>query len=171
MLNSLEECLKDPKKDISLSKDTQGIFEHIQTDLAEVTMLAHPDSDTDLGLMMYASDEALSGALYHVVDETHQPLAFYPQRLTQTEQRYHNINREFLVVYSSMKYFIHMLIVSQFHVLPDHKPLCRAYKSASHKYSPHDSSTEQGTLLNHRSPMAQTDDDAGRDAPRCQALL
>ncbi|VEL07352.1 unnamed protein product [Protopolystoma xenopodis] len=82
MLNSLE-YLKTPKKDISLSEDAQRVFEHIKS--AEVIILAHPDSDANLYLVIDASDRAVGGALYQVVDKAPQRHAFYYRKLTPTK--------------------------------------------------------------------------------------
>ncbi|VEL08135.1 unnamed protein product [Protopolystoma xenopodis] len=135
MLNSLE-YLKTPKKDIFLSKNALRIFGHIKSALAKVIMLAHPDTDADLHLLTDASDRAVAGALYQIVDGAHQPLGFYSRKLNAKEQRYSTFIHELLAVYSSVKYLTCMLIRKQFRVLTDYKPLSGAFKSASDKYSP-----------------------------------
>ncbi|VEL40934.1 unnamed protein product [Protopolystoma xenopodis] len=83
------------KTDIYLSEDAQRIFELIKSSLAEVTILAHSDSDADLYLVNDASCWAVNSATYLVFDEIPQPHSYYSRKLVQTEQVYSTFSHEF----------------------------------------------------------------------------
>ncbi|GFT39470.1 uncharacterized protein NPIL_560841 [Nephila pilipes] len=105
------------------------IFEH-------ATLLAHPKPDAELILHVDASDFAIGGALFQIIDNEPQPLAFFSRKLSQTEKNYSAYDRELLASYASIKHFIHMLEARDFKLFTDHKPLTDAFEQRLDKCSP-----------------------------------
>ncbi|GFU40681.1 retrovirus-related Pol polyprotein from transposon 17.6 [Nephila pilipes] len=104
--------------------------------IADATLLAHPKPDAELILLVDASDFAIGGALFQIIDNEPQPLAFFSRKLSQTGKKYSAYDRELLASYASIKHFIHMLEAKDFKLFTDHKPLTHAFKQRLDKCSP-----------------------------------
>ncbi|GFT73857.1 retrovirus-related Pol polyprotein from transposon 17.6 [Nephila pilipes] len=104
--------------------------------IADATLLAHPKPDAELILHVEASDLAIGGALFQIIDNEPQPLTFFSRKFSQTEKNYSAYDRELLASYASIKHFIHMLEARDFKLFTDHKPLTHAIKQRLDKCSP-----------------------------------
>ena len=74
-------------------------------------------------VMTDASDVAVGAALQQMVDNTWQPIAFFPKSLQPAASRYSTLGREHFSVYLSLPHFRNFLEGRNFFVLIDHKPL------------------------------------------------
>lgn len=78
---------KNDQTPIKLSQEAEDAFERCKESLVKATLLAHPERDAVLTLMVDASDSAIGAALHQVVEEQSQPLAFFSQKLDRTQMR------------------------------------------------------------------------------------
>lgn len=134
--NYLKGSKKNDKREINWTKQTTNEFETCKKLIADATLLAHPKPDAKLVLQVDASDLAIGGALFQVIDNELQPLAFFSRKLSKTEMGYSAYDRELLSAYTSIKHFTHMLEARVFSLFTDHKPLTFAFKQRLDKCSP-----------------------------------
>lgn len=99
----------------------------VRKGFCDAALLAHPDSESSLGLVTDASDFALGGVVQQFKGGNWQPLAFFSRKLSPSQQKYSPYDRELLAIYESIKYFQHWLAATNFTIYTDHKPLCYAF--------------------------------------------
>ncbi|GFT31891.1 retrovirus-related Pol polyprotein from transposon 17.6 [Nephila pilipes] len=137
---ALSEFLKGTRKNdnrvIEWTTQAEQDFCTCKKLIADATLLAHPKPDAELILDVDASDFAIGGALFQIIDNEPQPLAFFSRKLSQTEKNSSANDRELLASYASNKHFIHMLEARDFKLFTDHKPLTHAFKQRLDKCSP-----------------------------------
>lgn len=121
---------------VDIRGDSLQAFRECIKSLADAALLAHPDSESKLGLVTDASDTALGGVLQQFKDGHWQPLAFFSKKLSPSQRKYSPYDRELLAVYESIKYFRHMLEATHFTIYTDHKPLCYAFHQRKSNCSP-----------------------------------
>ncbi|GFT54434.1 gag-pol polyprotein [Nephila pilipes] len=136
---ALSEFLKGTRKNdnrvIEWTTQTEQDFCTSKKLIADATLLAHPNPDAELLLHIEASDFAIGGALFQIIDNEPQPLAFFSRKLSKTEKNYSAYGRELLASYASIKHFIHMLEARDSKLFTDHKPLTHAFKQRLDKCS------------------------------------
>ncbi|GFS68040.1 gag-pol polyprotein, partial [Nephila pilipes] len=137
---ALSEFLKGTRKNdnrvIEWTTQAEQDFCTCKKLIADATLLAQPKPDAELILHVDASDFAVSGALFQIIDNEPQPPAFFSRKLSQTEKNYSAYDRELLASYASIKHFIHILEAMDFKLFTDHKPLTHAFKQRLDKCSP-----------------------------------
>lgn len=111
-------------------------FENCKKLMADATLLAHPKWDAKLIVQCDASDYAIGGALFQMVDDELQPLSFFSRKLSPAECRYSAYDRELLAMYATIKHFRYLLEAREFDLLTDHKPLTYAFKQKPEKATP-----------------------------------
>ena len=95
-------------------------FEDIKTRLCDATSLAYFDVNKHTTIQVDASQKGLGAALI----QDNRPIAFASKSLTETEQRYANIERELLaVVFGCERFHTFIFGGKTFTVESDHKPL------------------------------------------------
>ncbi|GBO45803.1 Retrovirus-related Pol polyprotein from transposon 17.6 [Araneus ventricosus] len=104
--------------------------------IAQAALLAHPNSEAKLSLVVDASNTGIAGTLQQTYLKNTQPLAFFSRKLTSAESRYSTYDRELLAVYSSVKHFRHFLEGRDFIIYTVHKPLTFAFQQKGDKTSP-----------------------------------
>lgn len=112
---------------VIIEGDELKAFQNCKVNLCNAALLAHPDSQSQLGLVTDASDTAIGGVLQQRKDGDWQPLAFFSRKLSPSQRKYSPYDRELLAIYESIKYFRHMLEATHFTIYTDHKPLCFAF--------------------------------------------
>ncbi|MBM6549273.1 reverse transcriptase domain-containing protein, partial [Streptococcus dysgalactiae] len=135
-MQPLTDLLRGGEKKFTFPESAHAAFTSIKEAIANIALLAHPDSNAQLSLITDASNSAVGAVLQQLVDGTWQPLAFFSKRLQPAETRYSTFGRELLAIYLGIKHFRHALEGRQFTVYTDHKPLVYALRSASDRYSP-----------------------------------
>ena len=76
--------------------------------------MAHPASDLPLALMVDASDLGIGEAVDQLNGETLEPLGFFSNALSPTQQKYSTYDRELLAAYSAIKHFRYCLEARNF---------------------------------------------------------
>ena len=94
--------------------------------LANITKLHMIQENTELALTTDASNFAIGAKLSQNIKESETPIAFFSQKLNDTEKRYSTFDRELLAIYRSIKHFQEYLEHRQFNIHTDHKPLIHA---------------------------------------------
>lgn len=74
--NFLKNSKKNDKREIQWTPETINAFNQCKTQLANVTLLAHPSQDADLALMTDASDFGLGASLNEITSDGLKPLGF-----------------------------------------------------------------------------------------------
>lgn len=99
-------------------------FKQVKSLLCSAPVLAYFDLNRSTRIAVDASQVGLGAVLEQKQDkEEWKPVMFASRSLTDTEQRYSNIEREGLGVLWGCEKFQEYLIGTQFTVLTDHKPL------------------------------------------------
>lgn len=99
-------------------------------------LLAHPCEGAPLLLHTDASDFAMSAALQQFQEDKWIPLGFYSKKLINSQSKYSTYDRKFLAIYSSIRFFRHMLECREFTIATDHKPLTFVFNQKPYKASP-----------------------------------
>lgn len=97
--------------------------------------MAHPVENAKLILRTDASNHAMGAVLEQLQNQQRKPLRFFSKKLSQAQQKYSTYDRELLAIYSSLKFFRHLVEGRDVTILTDHKPLQYAFLQASDKSS------------------------------------
>jgi cleavage and polyadenylation specificity factor subunit 1 len=136
----LHDYLKGAKKKdnrpIQWTEEAKQMFEKCKHDIANAALLAFPSSELPLALCTDASDFAVGSVLQQLENGNWRPIAFFSQKLSQSQKVYSTYDRELLGIYLSVKKFKHLLEGRDFVIFTDHKPLTFAFRQSNEKASP-----------------------------------
>ena len=127
---------KRSKKPLEWSPACETAFAEVKEKLAQATLLAYPNADYPLSLMVDASDRAVGGVIQQFHGQAWEPIAFFSKKLLPAETRYSAFGRELLAIYLAIKHFRFMLEGRPFCVYTDHKPLIHAFNAKPDRHSP-----------------------------------
>ena len=118
------------------TKETEKGFVAANAALTDSKHLAHPIQESELSLVVDASNHHKGVALQQQSPGSEwQPHSFFSRKLTDTETRYSTFHREFLALVAALRPFRFLLEGRKFHVLTDHKPLVFALHRARDTWS------------------------------------
>lgn len=136
----LHDYLKGAKKkdnrQIQWTDEAKRMFDKCKHDIANAALLAFPNSELPLALCTDASNFAVGSVLQQLENGNWRPIAFFSQKLSQSQKVYSTYDRELLGIYLSVKKFKHLLEARDFIIFTDHKPLTFAFKQSNEKASP-----------------------------------
>ena len=132
----LDKHSKRSRKPLDWTPECDEAFHAIKENLAQATLLAYPDTNSPLSLMVDASDGAIGGVVQEFKDNAWQPISFFSRKLLPAEMRYSTFGRELLAVYLTIKHFRYMLDGRHFCVFTDHKPLIHAFRVRPDRHNP-----------------------------------
>lgn len=135
-LTTLLKGSKPPSTPLEWTSTAEQTFSRIKGELANATLLSHPQHDTKTNIMVDASEVAVGAVLQQLIEGIWKPIAFFSRTLTSAEQRYSTFGRELLAIYTAIRHFRNFLQGTQFYVLTDHKPLTYALQGGRDTYSP-----------------------------------
>lgn len=99
-------------------------FSKMKEVLTPKPVLTHFDLELPVKVTVDASAKAVGAVLSHVyLDGTERPVAFASRRLSDTESRYPQIEREALSIIFGVTKFHDFLFCKRFTLISDHKPL------------------------------------------------
>ena len=127
---------KRSKKPLGWSPECDTAFAEVKEKLAQATLLAYPNAEYPLSLMVDASDRAVGGVIQQFHGDAWEPVAFFSRKLQPAETRYSAFGRELLAIFLTIKHFRFMLEGRPFYVYTDHKPLIYAFNAKPDRYSP-----------------------------------
>ncbi|GBM33111.1 hypothetical protein AVEN_9650-1 [Araneus ventricosus] len=110
---------KRDKTTIDWSEAAVQAFRTSKNSIAQEALLAQPNSEAKLSLVVDASNTEYAGTLQQTYLKNTQSLAFFSRKLTPAESRYNAYDRELLAVYSSVKHFRHFLEGCDFIIYTD----------------------------------------------------
>ena len=113
------------------SPECAEAFSAAKKALSSAALLRHPSSRAPTRITVDASQVAVGASLEQQHRHSWHPIAFYSKKLSETERKYSAFDRELLAVFRAIAHFRHYVEGHPFHVLTDHKPLCRALKSST----------------------------------------
>ena len=123
-------------KEVTWTETAQAAFNAVKDELANTTLLNHPQPNAQLAIMTDASDVAVGAVFQQRAAGQWQPISFFSRKLKLAEVRYSAFDRELLAIYLSLRHFRHMVEGREFSVYTDHKPLTRALTSRSTQHTP-----------------------------------
>ncbi|GBL97887.1 Transposon Ty3-I Gag-Pol polyprotein [Araneus ventricosus] len=108
---------KRDKTTIDCTAASLQAFQTCKNSIAQAALLAHPNSEAKLSLVVDASNTGIAGTLQQTYLKNTQPLAFFSRKLTLAESRHFLEGRDFIIY-------------------TDHKPLTFAFQQTGDKTSP-----------------------------------
>lgn len=126
---------KRSRKALEWTPKCEEAFREIKEALARVALLAYPDVDAPLSLMVDASNDAVGGVVQQLKGDAWQPIGFFSHKLQPAETRYSTFGRELLAIFLTIKHFRYMLDGRPFCVFTDHKPLIYAFRAKPDRYN------------------------------------
>lgn len=127
---------RNDRRELKWTADAEVAFNKLKDELANATLLAHPDPNAQLALTVDASDYAVGAALHQIVQGKIQPLGFFSRKLNNAQKHYSTYDRELLSAYAAVKYFRYILEARNFTIYTDHRPLMYAFEQNPEKASP-----------------------------------
>ena len=112
-----------------------GKFLTFVTWVVSATSLVHPSASAEVSLVTDASSSHVGAALQQRESGCWKPLAFFSAKLSATQQRYSDFDRELLGVFLALRHFQFELEGRKFHVITDHLPLVSTLSRVSPPWS------------------------------------
>lgn len=110
-------------KDFTWTEVEQTAFERLKENLINTPTLRHFDEELPIVVEVDASGIGLGGILSHKEGKTLRPVAYASRKLSEVEQRYPNIEREFLACVYAIGQWRHYLYMKDFELRTDCKSL------------------------------------------------
>lgn len=129
---------KNDSRKLEWTDNAREAFEKCKQSLATATLLHYPDSTKPLSLLIDASNTAAGAVLQQFADGQWNPLGFYSEKFSPSQQRYSTFGRELTAMKMAVQYFRHMLEGRRFVIFTDHKPLTTALTSSPNSRLPHE---------------------------------
>lgn len=113
----------------------QSAFNRLKSKLAEMVMLAYPDTNKGYRLYTDASDYAIGATLSQMVydpeegREIEKPIYFLSHKLSDTQTRWSTIEKEAYAIHYALNKLNHYLHSATFTIYTDHRPLEYLLKS------------------------------------------
>ena len=105
-------------------EEQQAAFQHLKTIFNKDTILVHYDPHLDIGISSEASNVGIGTMLFHYYPYgCKRPIANASKKLSPTQRRYTQIQREALAVIFGLKNCHHFLYKRKFILVTDHKAL------------------------------------------------
>lgn len=115
----------------------EAAFIACKDQLANATLLVHPDHDAQLALFCDASASSVGAvAQQSVHGKSWEPLAFFSQKLTPRQSSWPAYYRELFAVYAAVRHFRHILEAHHCIIYTDHKPLTFVFSQSRDKLPP-----------------------------------
>lgn len=128
--------IKIDKTKIPWNSNLEAEFDKLKQDLANASLLFHPDPTLPFSLAVDASNRSIGAVLQQHRNGILEPLAFFSKKLSSAEQGYSTYDRELLAIYASVKHFQHFVEGREFVIYTDHKPLTFAFTKKHDSISP-----------------------------------
>jgi hypothetical protein len=99
----------------------QRAFDHVKATIAKDVVLAHPDYSKVFEIYTDASSKQLKA----LITQDNRPIAFFSQKLSNTQRKYSITKIELIAIVESLKEFKGMLWGQNIKVFTDHAHLMR----------------------------------------------
>ena len=121
MIAPLWELTKQGSTELEWTESRKQAFEHVRSAIANATIRSYFDPDQTTVVQVDASGIGLGA----VVLQGESIISLTSRSLTPIEQRYSQIEREFLAIVFALKRFSSILLCQHFELHTDHAPLLR----------------------------------------------
>ncbi len=140
MLRPLTDALKGSpaaRAAVEWTPERRAAFQAARAALGKATNLAFPRQDAEIALMTDASSTHVGAALQQRDGPAAawQPLGFFSQKLSPTQQRYSAYDRELLACVLGIRHFRFMVEGRAFTLYTDHRPLTFALSKAAEAWT------------------------------------
>ena len=120
--------LNPKSKSLSWSDVETQSFQKLKQALIDCPTLSYPSpNSTEYHLVTDASNYAVGGALYQMLDSVPSPVAFFSKKLSSTQKTYSTYDRELLAAYLAVIHFKNLIDGQSTTLFSDHKPLIAAF--------------------------------------------
>lgn len=127
----LNEYLHGSKKNdnspVPWTTEADKAYEKCKESMKNAVLTAHPSRNASLALMTDASATCVGGVLQQKSGRNWEPLGFFSQKLSETQQKYSTFDRELLGIYMAVKHFHRLIEGREFTIFTDHRPLTYAF--------------------------------------------
>ncbi len=115
----------------------EAAFDAARTALGAAALLAHPQQDQELAVMVDASADHVGAALqqWRSAAADWQPVAFFSKKLEPAQKRYSAFDRELFACVAGIRHFHYILKGCPFTIYTDHKPLTFALGKVSEPWT------------------------------------
>ena len=108
--------------------EEEQAFVKLKRMLCQDTVLAHFDSQQEIGISCDASDVGIGVVLFHrYQDGSERPIANASKTLTETQRKYSQIQKEALAIIFALHKFHQFLYGRRFILVTDHQPLTKLF--------------------------------------------
>ncbi|KAK0176848.1 hypothetical protein PV328_000950 [Microctonus aethiopoides] len=135
LIDFLKNVQKVDKRKVSWTPTAEKALEACQRTIIQATRLAFLDPVGSLFMKTDTSDTTISAALQQLHENIWRPLAFFSRKLSPTETRYSNYDRELLAIFSAIKFFQHVLQDRHLIIQTNHKPIIYAFSQRADEAS------------------------------------
>lgn len=115
----LTNLLKNKPRSVKWNDEAEKSFFRIKESLISAPILCNPDYNHPFTLQTDASDTAIAAVLTQVLDGHERVIAYFSQKLSTQQQRYHAAEKEGLAVLKAIEKFRGYIEGSRFTVLTD----------------------------------------------------
>lgn len=128
---------KNDKRLIPRNEELTEAFNKCKNQLANSTLLAHPDLiNSRIAIKVDASDIAIGASLQQYRNGTWEPLGFFSRKFTPPQRKYSTFDRELTGVYEAVKYFRNNIEGRNFTIFTNHKRITFAFAKKRASSSP-----------------------------------
>ena len=106
-------------------------FKQIKEAISNAPLLYFVNDNAMILVNTDASDYAIGGYLYQIIENKEKPIAFMSHSLNSCQKRWSTYDKEAYAIYMSLKTWEHLLIGRKFLLLTDHKNLTYVRNSPS----------------------------------------
>ena len=107
----------------SWNKKQEVAFTTLKQMLSTETVLAHFDPSLPIGVSCDASSVGIGAVFHRFPDESERPITNVSKTLSETQQKYSQIQKEALSIIFALRKFNQYLFARKFILVTDHKPL------------------------------------------------
>jgi transposase InsO family protein len=124
------------KQPIAWSEESSKAFDEVKHALVNTPRLYHlvpPEDEDDNSIQLYtdASNYAIGGAIFQVVNGEKRPIVFMSKKLTAAQVNYHTSDKEMLAIHYCVRHAHCLLAGRKFTIFSDHRALLSSRLSAS----------------------------------------
>lgn len=119
----ISEVIKAKNKKFVWTAEAQKSFEILKLALVSEPVLGNPDFSKPFYIQTDASDYAVAGILYQIINEREKVIGYFSKKMTPNQLNYSVTEKEALAVLLSVEKFRPYIEGVRFHVLSDHASL------------------------------------------------
>ena len=112
--------------------EAEKVFLDLKSRLASRPILRPPDYKLPFHLAVDASNVAVSGVLFQIIDEIEHPICYFSRKLNKHQRNYSTVEKEALALVLATRAFSVYFGSTPVRVYTDHNPLVFLNRMANH---------------------------------------